>query len=134
MKSKTIIPVIFLAAMLLLSACTQQKPENFVGQETPLQQQADVRKFTVKSDDYGFYPNKIEAKIGDKVIIHFKFIDDRIYYGGMDIKGPFPDVNYKLKGEQPISREFIMKEKTKITSWWPSSRVKKATLTVEVVK
>ncbi|MBI2650417.1 hypothetical protein HYX04_03820, partial [Candidatus Woesearchaeota archaeon] len=49
-------------------------------------------------------------------------------------KGPFQDINYKLKGEQPITREFTMKDETKITSWWPSSGVKKATLTVEAAK
>ncbi|MBI2659374.1 hypothetical protein HYX05_04735 [Candidatus Woesearchaeota archaeon] len=99
----------------------------------PVQQQG-IAEFTVESDDKGFYPGSIKAKIGDKVIIHFKFRDDSIYFAGLDVKGPFDDINYKLKGEQPVTREFTMKDETRITSWWPSSGVKKATLTVEVEK
>ena len=99
----------------------------------PVQQQG-VAEFTVESDDKGFYPGAIKAKIGDKVIIHFKFRDDSIYFAGLDVKGPFDDINYKLKGEQPITREFTMKDETRITSWWPAAGVKKATLTVEIAK
>lgn len=98
------------------------------------QQQAGMSEFTVEADDNDFYPNKIQAKIGDKVKINFKFRDDAIYFAGLDIKGPFPDVKYKLKGEQPLTAEFTMKDETKITSWWPAAGVKKATLTVEVAK
>ena len=96
--------------------------------------QAGVSEFTVESDDNGFYPGTIKAKIGDKVIIHFKFRDDSIYFAGLDVKGPFEDISYRLKGGQPVTREFTMKDETKITSWWPSSGVKKATLTVEIAK
>jgi len=96
--------------------------------------QTGVSEFTVEADDKGFYPGAIKAKIGDKVIIHFKFRDDSIYFAGLDVKGPFNDINYKLNGEQPVTREFTMKEETRITSWWPASGVKKATLTVEVAK
>ena len=93
-----------------------------------------LTEFTVEADDNNFYPNKIKAKIGDIVKINFKFRDDLIYFAGLDIKGPFEDIKYKLKGEQPITREFTMKDATKITSYWPSSGVKKADLIVEVGK
>jgi plastocyanin len=99
-----------------------------------LELQQGIAEFTVEADDNGFYPNKIQAKVGDKVKINFKFRDNAIYFAGLDIKGPFPDIKYKLKGEQPLTAEFTMKEETKITSWWPASGVKKATLTVEVAK
>ncbi|MBI2541973.1 hypothetical protein HYV80_04645 [Candidatus Woesearchaeota archaeon] len=91
-----------------------------------------IAEFTVESDDNGFYPSTIKAKIGDKVKISFKFRDSSIYFAGIDIKGPFQDINYKLKGEQPITREFTMKDETKITSYWPASGVRKAVLTVEI--
>ena len=91
-------------------------------------------EFTVEADDNGFYPRTLKARIGDKVKINFKFRDDSIYFAGLDVKGPFEDINYKLKGEQPIAKEFTMKNETRITSWWPSSGVKKATLIVEVEK
>jgi len=91
-------------------------------------------EFTIEADDYGFYPSTIKAKIGDKVKINFKFRDDSIYFAGLDIKGPFENIEYKLKGEQPVKREFTMKDETRIISYWPASGVKKATLTVEVDK
>ena len=96
--------------------------------------QEGIAEFTVEADDNGFYPNAIQAKIGDKVKINFRFRDDSIYFAGLDVKGPFPDIKYKLKGEQPLTAEFTMKEETRITSWWPAAGVKKATLTVEVEK
>lgn len=95
--------------------------------------QEGSREFVVEADDYGFYPPKIAAKVGDNVKINFKFRDGSIYYAGLDIKGPFPTVKYKLKGEQPITAEFKMEGETKITSYWPSSGVKKADLIVEVI-
>ena len=99
----------------------------------PVQQQG-AAEFTVEADDNGFYPDTIKAKIGDKVRINFKFRDSSIYFAGLDIKGPFPDIKYKLKGEQPVTAEFTMKDETKIVSYWPASGVKKATLIVEVEK
>lgn len=97
-------------------------------------QQTGLKEFSVESDDNGFYPNKLQAKIGDKVKINFKFRDSSIYFAGLDVKGPFPTIQYKLKGEQPIAAEFTMKDETKIISYWPSSGVKKAELIVEVEK
>ena len=96
--------------------------------------QEGVKEFTVESDDNGFYPNRLKAKVGEKIRINFKFRDSSIYFAGIDIKGPFEDINYKLKGQQPVTREFTMLEETRITSFWPSSGVKKATLIVEVEK
>ena len=96
--------------------------------------QQSINEFTVEADDNGFYPNKLQAKVGDKLKINFKFRDNAIYFAGLDVKGPFPTIQYKLKGEQPLTAEFTMKDETKITSYWPSSGVKKADLIVEVVK
>ncbi|MBI2557878.1 hypothetical protein HYW20_01020 [Candidatus Woesearchaeota archaeon] len=99
----------------------------------PMQQQG-IAEFTVEADDNGFYPSTLKAKIGDKVKINFKFRDDSIYYAGLDVKGPFPTIQYKLKGQQPVTAEFAMKEETKITSYWPASGVRKADLIVGVEK
>lgn len=96
--------------------------------------EASTKEFTIEADDNGFYPSTIKAKIGDKVKINFKFRDNSIYFAGLDVKGPFPDINYKLKGEQPVTREFIMKDETKIISYWPASGVKKGDLIVEIEK
>lgn len=97
-------------------------------------QQEGLKEFTVEADDNGFYPDKLKVKIGDKVKLSFKFRDSSIYFAGLDIKGPFPDIKYKLKGEQPLTSEFTMKDETRITSYWPASGVKKAVLVVEVEK
>lgn len=96
--------------------------------------QANIREYTVEADDNGFYPSTIKAKIGQHVKINFKFRDDSIYFAGLDVKGPFPDITYKLKGEQPITANFTMLDRTKIISYWPSSGVKKAELIVEIEK
>ena len=93
-----------------------------------------ISEFTVEADDNGFYPSTIKAKIGSNVKINFKFRDASIYFAGLDVRGPFDDVQYRLKGQQPITREFTMKDETRITSYWPSSGVKKATLVVEIAK
>lgn len=97
-------------------------------------QQAGANEFAVEADDNGFYPSKLQAKIGDRIRISFRFRDSSIYFAGLDIKGPFPDVKYKVGGQQPVAAEFTMKGETRITSWWPSSGVKKADLIVEVAK
>lgn len=98
------------------------------------QPQAGASDFTVEADDNGFYPDKIQAKIGAMVKINFKFRDSSIYFAGLDIKGPFPTLHYKLNGQQPLTASFEMKEPSRIDSYWPSSGVHKATLNVEVAK
>lgn len=104
---------------------------DFVSKVEQLQQGSE---FTVDADDNGFYPNKLQAKVGDNVKINFKFRDSSIYFAGLDIKGPFPTIQYRLKGQQPTATEFTMKDETTIDSYWPSSGVHKATLVVEVAK
>ena len=96
--------------------------------------EGNLREYTIEADDNDFYPNKIRSKIGDNVTISFKFRDHLIYYNGLDITGPFPDIKYRTGDEQPIDRRFIMLEETIIKSFWPSTGVKKAELTVEVEK
>ena len=97
-------------------------------------QENGLKEFTVEADDKGFYPNTLKAKINDSVKINFKFRDDSIYFAGLDVRGPFPTIQYKLHGQQPVTAEFTMKGETKIDSYWPSSGVHKATLIVEVEK
>ena len=93
-----------------------------------------LREYSIEADDRGFYPSRIRSKVGDNVTIGFKFRDHLIYYAGLDIIGPFPDIKYRLGDEQPINRSFIMREETVIKSFWPSTGVRKAELIVEVEK
>lgn len=76
----------------------------------------------------------LQAKIGDNVTIFFRFRDSTIYFAGLDVRGQFPDLRYKKTWQQPLAASFIMKDKTRISSYWPSSGVKKADLTVEILK
>ena len=92
--------------------------------------QAGAEEFVVEADDYGFYPDNLSVKANDKVRINFKFKEERIYYGGLDIKGPFKTINYKHGGQQPITAEFVASEDTKITSYWPATGIKKADLII----
>ena len=96
--------------------------------------QQGAGEFTIEADDNGFYPSALNAKIGDTVKINFKFRDSSIYFAGLDVKGPFPTLHYKLNSQQPLTANFLMKEATRIDSYWPSSGVHKATLIVEVAK
>ena len=91
-------------------------------------------EFNVEVDDHGFYPNAIQANVGDKIKINFKFRDDSIYFAGLDVKGPFPTIQYKLHGKQPLTAEFTVDGPAKIDSYWPSTGVHKATLNVEIGK
>ena len=84
----------------------------------------------VESDDFGFYPNSLTARINDTIIINFRFRNATMYFAGIDIQGPFPTVKYRHGDRQPIRAEFVMKEDTKITSYWPSTGIKKADLIV----
>lgn len=108
-------------------------PEKIVPTQQDTKAQQNVLEFTIEADDHGFYPNTLKAKIGDTVKINFKFRDSSIYFAGLDVKGPFEDVKYKLHGEQPVTREFTMKGETIIKSFWPSTGIKKAELMVEII-
>ena len=96
--------------------------------------QPESKEFSAEADDYGFYPGNFSAKLNDKIKINFKFRDDKIYYGGLDIKGPFDAVKYRHGNTQPMIAEFVLNDNTKITSYWPASGVRKADLMVNVEK
>jgi len=115
----------------VISGITVNVQSDFVPKAT---QQEGIREYTVEADDNGFYPGKIISRIGDNVTIQFKFRDHLIYYAGLDIIGPFPDVKYRIGDKQPITRSFVMQQETVIKSFWPSSGIKKAELIVEIEK
>ncbi len=100
----------------------------------PKVQSQNANEFSVDVDDNGFYPGKIQAKAGDEIKIIFKFKDESIYFAGLDIKGPFPTLSYKLHGQQPLTASFKVDGPSRIDSYWPSTGVHKATLYVEIMK
>ena len=100
--------------------------------EAQITKTGGLREYFVEADDYGFYPKLMHAEIGDNILINFKFRDHLIYFAGMDVKGPFEDIKYRKGDKQPITRNFTIGERVEITSYWPSSGVRKGTLAVEV--
>ena len=114
----------------VIKTITVNVETEIVSQE--VMKEASLSEYTIEADDYGFYPDLIHAKIGNNVVINFNFRDSLIYFAGLDVYGPFPDIKYRLKDEQPITRNFTMSEETIIKSFWPSSGVKKGELVVEV--
>ena len=56
--------LIFIAAMLLVSACTRQKPDDLVGKGTPV---GEVKEFKMTAKQFKFEPSTIEVNKGDRV-------------------------------------------------------------------
>ena len=61
-------------SVFLISACTQQKPQDLVGGGTPVPQQntqttnsGDVKEFKITAKQFAFEPSTIEVNKGDKV-------------------------------------------------------------------
>ena len=67
------INVLLLISIFLVSACTQQKPEDLVGQGTPIIQPEEktitggVKEFKMTAKQFSFEPSTIEVNKGDKV-------------------------------------------------------------------
>ncbi|MFA4887819.1 MAG: cupredoxin domain-containing protein [Candidatus Nanoarchaeia archaeon] len=110
-----------LLALVLITACeTTPTPQPFVSPpqvEKPVQpptsieptspptqpsSTSTVKEFTIRAFQYGFEPNLIEVKKGDKVIIH-AFSSDTTH--GFNI--PIYNVNLVLDGPEKKTVEFI---------------------------
>ncbi len=91
-----------------------------------------VKQLTIEADDNGFYPgDAIKVNKGEKVYIEFVARKDNVYYGGLQIKSKYFDTGKIIKGEK-ATVDFSAFESFTITSYWPSSGVKKADLEVVV--
>src|SRR3989338_7440298 len=74
MKMKKII-LFMIMGIFLLSACSQQKANEYVGQGTPIKQQtpsenaggSEVKEFTITAKQFEFVPSIIEVNKGDRV-------------------------------------------------------------------
>lgn len=103
---------------------------------------AAAKEFILETDDNGFYMNgakieNLEVDKGAKVKLAFKFRDDGIYYGGLDISSSSPSVSFQTikytKGSNETkSAEFTASSGFKVTSYWPSSSSRKASFDVKV--
>ena len=92
-----------------------------------------VKEFSISSDDRRFDPNSIQVNKGDNVKITFNFDSGRIYFGGLDVRSDYFDVQYR-KGEDPSKiAEFTAEESFTFISYWPASNKLKARGNVVVV-
>lgn len=91
-----------------------------------------LKEFAISADDIKFYPSTVTVKKGDKVKITFSFNDEKIYYGGLDIKSEYFTVTYRKSDLKTKTAEFTADKSFTFTSYWPSSGVKKAAGKVEV--
>ncbi|HSU73002.1 MAG TPA: cupredoxin domain-containing protein [Candidatus Binatia bacterium] len=81
---------------------------------------------TIEADDKGFYPtNTITVPKGQKAVVTFKVRDTRVYYGGLQIKGPLFNTG-DIKPGASATVEFTPTSDSTFASYWPSSGVKKA--------
>lgn len=89
--------------------------------------QPQVKEFQISADEKRFSPATIQISEGDKVRITFNFNDEDIYYGGLDIRSNYFNVQYR-KNEPQKSKtiEFTAEETFTYTGYWPSSNNRKA--------
>ena len=102
--------------------------------EEPPAPQPQVHEYSIEGDDRGFYPgDDIVVNAGDTVRINFTVRTTNVYYAGLLIKsrsGSFTTGNLDPGESKTI--EFTAEESDTITSYWPSSGVRKADLSVIV--
>ncbi len=92
-----------------------------------------IKRFAISADEKKFDPDTIEVDKGDKVIITFNFNDKNIYFGGLDIRSDYFNVEYrKSDSAKSKTAEFVAEEPFTYTGYWPSSNKKKASGKVEV--
>lgn len=90
------------------------------------------KSFTLEADDAGFYPSSTLTVVkGTPVTITFNVRTDTVYYGGLDFRSDHFPTAAALPG-QSATVQFTADKSFVITSYWPSSGVRKADLFVEV--
>ena len=146
---KKIFLILFIFALLFLTACTQQQisqdqQTNQQMQEEEQTQTSDqqqttttspptLKEFTIEADDIGLYPDTITVNKGDNAKITFKVRTDKVYYGGLDFRSSIWGDTGKVLPGGMTTVEFVAQETFTYTSYWPSSNRLKATGTVNVI-
>lgn len=111
------IAVLLMLSIFLISACTQQKPEDLVGQGTPVEQQVpagdkqveekvvtqtgEVKEFQMTAKQFSFEPSTIEVNKGDRVKLVITSLD---VPHGFSI--PEYGINERLDPGKPVTIEF----------------------------
>ena len=100
-------------------------------------QEPTTYSFSILADDNGFYidgseVSEISVEQNGEVTITFEVDPDETYYGGLDFRSNKFDSPDVPPGET-WSVTFIADNEFTITSYWPSSNVKKADLRVSFI-
>ncbi len=116
--------ILFLAvAVLILSACAQQKPESLVGQGSSVEQNnkngnsqnaqsGDVKEFRMTAKQFSFTPDTIEVNKGDKVRLIVTSTD---VPHGIAIKEY--GINQRLDVGKPVTIEFTADKEGTFTAY-----------------
>ena len=107
-------------------------PKDETKNSTVTETKPSIKEFTVEADDYGFYPGApLIVAPGSQIKIAFIVRTTNVYYGGLDFRSSkFQTVAAKPGDSATV--EFTADSSFTITSYWPSSGVKKADLKVMV--
>ena len=117
-------------AVFLVSACSQQNPEDLVGQGTPVPQKfpaedkdveemvveqsqsGEVKEFRITAKQFSFEPGTIEVNKGDKV---------RLIVTSMDVPHGFSikeySINERLDVGKPVTIEFTADKEGTFTAF-----------------
>lgn len=121
------IMLLLVLSIFLISACAQQKPEDLVGQGTPVSQEvpagdakveekvvADgaVKEFTITAKQFQFEPSTIEVNKGDKV---------KLVITSTDVPHGFKiaeyGINERLEPGKPTTIEFTADKQGTFTTF-----------------
>ncbi len=116
--------LLLVLSVFLVSACSQQKPEDLVGQGTPVPQQEQkqttqtegtgnaVKEFKITAKQFQFEPSTIEVNKGDRVRLIVTSID--VPHG---IAIPEYGINERLDPGQPKTIEFTAEKEGSFTAF-----------------
>lgn len=112
--------LLLVISIFLISACTQQKPEDLVGKGTSVQQQdtgvsnqnGDVKEFKITAKQFAFEPSTIEVNKGDKVRLIVTSID--VPHG---ISISEYGINERLDVGKPVTIEFTADKQGTFTAF-----------------
>ena len=111
---------LLMLCLLLISACSQQKPEDLVGGGTTIPGQAaqvsaqssEVKEFKITAKQFSFEPSTIEVHKGDKVRLIVTSTD---VPHGISIKEY--GINERLDVGKPVTIEFIADKQGTFTAF-----------------
>ena len=111
--------LLMVLGIFLVSACSQQKPEDLVGGGTPVPQQeqkavqtGDIKEFKITAKQFAFEPSTIEVNKGDKVRLIVTSVD--VPHG---IAIPEYGINERLDPGKPAKIEFTADKQGTFTAF-----------------